>query len=34
MHPILPAPPTVAGEPAVDTQRPVGDSVRQNTCYM
>jgi anaerobic selenocysteine-containing dehydrogenase len=34
MHQILPAPPPVAGEKAVDTQRPVGDRVAQTTCYM
>jgi len=34
MHQTLPAPPPVEGEPAIDTQRPVGDSVAQTTCYM
>jgi anaerobic selenocysteine-containing dehydrogenase len=34
MHQILPAPPPVPGEPALDTQRPVGDAMKQTTCYM
>ncbi|MGH8030731.1 MAG: molybdopterin oxidoreductase family protein [Arenimonas sp.] len=31
---ILTAPPPVTGEPVIDTQRAVGDSVAQTTCYM
>jgi anaerobic selenocysteine-containing dehydrogenase len=34
MPPTLPAPAPVPGEKAIDTQRPVGDEVKQTTCYM
>ena len=34
MHQVLAAPPPHPTEPALDTQRPVGDEVRQTTCYM